>query len=190
MKSETSLKMRPIKKMPILAFIWTFSLFGQQDSGINQSKKHLPKFEEFPIVEVWQGPPAQVKLASREERMFRTTLREVAKQPPNLAGHYRFMVWGCGTMCEGGAVIDLKTGEVLPPPLARKKAGQEHWIFCTSKYENAGTEYRRDSSLFVVRCGAKADQDGNNTPATYYFILEQGHFRELLNVLGAGKFGL
>jgi hypothetical protein len=176
--------------MATLAFLWAFALLAQQNSRVNQGNKHLPKFEEFPIVEIWQGPPASVKLASSEERMFRTALRKAAKQPPNFAGHYRFTVWGCGMKCEGGAVIDLKSGEVLQPPLARNKAGEEHWIFCTSKYENGGTEYRSDSSLVVVRCGARTDKDGNNTPDTYYFVLEQGRFRELLHMPGVGKFGL
>jgi hypothetical protein len=71
-------------------------------------------------------------------------------------------------MCLGGAVIDLKTGEVVQPPLARPVRGEEHWIFCASMFENGGTEYHRESSLFVLRCGGKADQNGNTTPDTYY----------------------
>jgi hypothetical protein len=36
----------------------------------------------------------------------------------NFAGHYRLEVNGCGTMCYGGKVVDLFTGEAIPLPAA------------------------------------------------------------------------
>ena len=134
------------------------------------------------MTEEWTGPSAAVKLVSPEELLFRTSLREAAKQPPNFAGHFRFVSWGCGTNCLGGAVINLKTGEVAQPPLARNVRGEEHWIFCTSLFEKGGIEYRRESSLFIVRCGWKQDRNGNNTPDTYYFNFVGSEFRELVHI--------
>jgi hypothetical protein len=153
-----------------------------------QEQSKLPKFEDFSVSESWTGPPATVKLTSHEERLFRTALREAAKQPPNFAGHFRFVSWGCGTMCLGGAVVDLKTGEIVQPPLAKRVRGEEHWIFCTSMFENSGTEYRRESSLFVIRCGSKVDQNGNNTPDAYYFNFLDGQFTQLVHISRKGKF--
>jgi hypothetical protein len=135
----------------------------------DQNSQKLPIFEDFSVIEECNGPPAAFKWTWHEERLVRTTLREAAKQPPDFAGHFRFVSWGCGIMCLGGAVIDLKTGEVVQPPLARPVRGEEHWIFCASMFETGGTEYRRESSLFVLRCGGKSDQNGNNAPDTYYF---------------------
>lgn len=125
---------------------------------------------------------------SREERLFRTPLQEAAKQPPNFAGHFRFVSWGCGQNCSGGAVIDLRTGDVIQPPLAKRVRGEEHWIFCVSMFKNGGSEYRRESSLFILRCGYRQDQDGNNTPDVYYFNCVGGQFHELVHIPGAGKF--
>jgi hypothetical protein len=90
----------------VLGFFWAFALRGQQSEG-KQENKPLPRFEEFSVVEVWKGSPVPPKLISGEERMFRTALREAAKHPPDFAGHYRFAIWGCGTRCVGGAIIDL-----------------------------------------------------------------------------------
>lgn len=44
--------------------------------------------------------------------MFRTRLREAAKDKANFAGRYILTAWGCGTTCLMGAVIDAKTGNV------------------------------------------------------------------------------
>ena len=32
---------------------------------------------------------------------------------PNYAGHYRVVVWGCGTSCAMFAVVDLRNGKVI-----------------------------------------------------------------------------
>jgi hypothetical protein len=168
----------------VVSCVWILGLA----TGPEQNIEKLPKFEDFLVTEAWTGPPAVVKLTSHEEHLFKTSLREAAKQPPNFAGHFRFVPWGCGTFCSGGAVIDLKTGEVVQPPLAKRVLGEEHWIFCVSMFKNGGTEYRRESSLFVLRCGGKSDQDGNNTPDTYYFNFIGGQFRQLVHIPGAGKF--
>lgn len=152
--------------------------------GEEQRDQGLPKFEDFSVRETWTGPSATLRLTSPEERLFRTALREAAKQPPNFAGHFRFASWGCGTNCLAGAVVDLKMGEVVQPPLAKDVRGEEHWIFCTSTFENGGAEYRRESSLFILRCGWKQDRDGNNTPDTYYFNFDGTKFRELVHTSG------
>ena len=111
-----------IAKALVLGCVWILAL----STGPEQNSQKLPKFEDFPVTKAWTGPPAAVKLTSQEERLFRTALREAAKQPPNFAGHFRFVSWGCGTNCLGGAVIDLETGEVVQPPLAKRVRGEEH----------------------------------------------------------------
>jgi hypothetical protein len=132
-------------------------------------KKSVPKFDDYPVAETWQGTAASVQLTSRSEHLFRTQLREAARKPPDFAGHYRFAIWGCGTQCVGGALIDLGAGKVFQPPLAPKKAGEEHWIFCTDWDKTRGAEYRLDSRLFILHCGEEV----------YYFIWENSTFREI-----------
>lgn len=152
--------------MLLLFFFWPGGLRTQAS---NQESKAVPEFEEYSVAETWKGPPMPVRLTSREERMFRTTLQEAAKQPPNFAGHYRFVIWGCGTRCVGGALIDLRMGKIFPPPLGHKKPREEHWIFCTDWDKSKGAEYRLSSRLFILHCGEE----------THYFLWENNTYREI-----------
>lgn len=46
---------------------------------------------------------------------YRTALKDSAKKGPNFAGNYAIATWGCGTECQGIAVIDGKNGKVYFP---------------------------------------------------------------------------
>jgi len=118
--------------------------------------------------------------------MFRTNLAEGAKGPPTFAGHYRMTYWMCGSNCAAAALIDLDTGEVIPPPLAKPNGkGWERWIKCPASFEGTGDEFRLDSRLMIVRCGLNySERLQKNIPDTYYFVLDQGAFRQILFVPG------
>lgn len=137
--------------------------------GQGQDKKPVPKFDDYAVTETWEGPAPRVQLVSRSEHPFRAQLKEAAQKSPDFAGHYRFAIWGCGTRCVGGALIDLKTGRVFQPPLAHQKPGEEHWIFCTDWDKSKGVEYRLNSRLFVFRCGE----------VSRYFVWESDAFTEI-----------
>src|SRR5258708_39476447 len=91
-------------------------------------RRHPPRFEDFPVSENWNQSAAPLELTTRSERMFRTNLTNAAMEPANFAGHYRFTFWGCGSMCGAGALIDLQTGDVFPPPLGAHGNGWARWI--------------------------------------------------------------
>lgn len=69
----------------------------------------------MPKSEVYRGKPAAMVLDSKRVRMYRTVLREGAKQGPNFAGHYTIVTWGAGLGVFSMAVIDAKTGKVYFP---------------------------------------------------------------------------
>jgi hypothetical protein len=57
-----------------------------------------------------------VNLGSHKSaRMFRTNLRNAAKEGVNFAGHYILTGWGCGTNCSMWAIIDARNGRVYFP---------------------------------------------------------------------------
>jgi hypothetical protein len=142
----------------------------------------VPRFEDYPVKESWQGMRTPLNLTTRSERMFRTRLTNAAKETPNFAGHYRFATWGCGSECISGAVIDLQAGTVLSPPLATRVA---HFSVCQSAYENSGVDYRLDSRLIIVRCGLNySERLDQNVPDAYYFLLEDNRFRQILHLSG------
>ena len=58
-------------------------------------------------------PTGRVDLSDPRAFQFRTRLKEGAKEPPNFDGVYRVVLWGCGTACLSGAVIDERNGHVI-----------------------------------------------------------------------------
>lgn len=142
------------------------------------SSGNPPRFEDYPVIENWQGPNAPIKLFTPSERMFRTQLTTASKQPPDFAGHYRFAAWRCGSDCAAGALIDLKTGVVFSPPLGPKGGGWDRWIFCGGIVDGPYTDYRPDSSLMIVRCQEKIEGT-----TVHYLVWENTDFREILRVV-------
>lgn len=148
--------------------------------------KNPPRFEDYPVSETWNGTAAPLKLTTRSERMFKTQLTNAAKEPPNFAGHYRITYWGCGSNCSAGALVDLQTGEVFPPALAKSNGtGWERWIECTACFEGANDEFHLDSRLMIVRCGLNySERLQQNVPDVHYFVWEGGRFRQILFISG------
>lgn len=62
----------------------------------------------------------------KDARMFRTNLRNAAKEGVNFAGHYILTGWGCGTNCSQWAIIDARNGRVFFP----KEFEGVAWGFC------------------------------------------------------------
>lgn len=154
-------------------------------AAIALAQSHPPRFEDFPAATDWKGPGAALKLTTRSERLFRTRLLQAAKEPPNFATHYRFTVWGCGSECASGAIIDLATGQVIAPPLAKSGGAWMSFSVCQSAYEGSGVEVRPDSRLMVVRCGLNYDEQlQRNVPDVYFFLLEGEGFRKLAHFHG------
>jgi hypothetical protein len=141
-----------------------------------------PRFEDY-STEPWTGKPAPVIIRSRLERMFQTRLREAGKQLPNFAGHYNFVLWGCGANCVSGAIVDLQTGEALLSPFASKTGGP-HWNVCQSAFSSPVADFRIDSRLLVIRCGKTwIDRIKENLPDEYYFELNDGKFKLLSHLV-------
>jgi hypothetical protein len=74
--------------------------------------QRTPLFRDFPTGGIFAGRHSEPDLSSREAYNFRTRLREAAQEDVNFAGHYRVAIWGCGTSCVHGAVVDVISGHV------------------------------------------------------------------------------
>lgn len=125
----------------------------------------IPTFEDFSVRDHWTGPNANVKLVRPDERMFRTQLTKAAQEPPNLAGHYRIVGWGCGSLCAAGAIVDLKTGDVYAPPKSVERRGWGRWIFAGGFVDGPYLETRVGSRLVIVR---QQTQDAAFQEVRYY----------------------
>ena len=65
-------------------------------------------------VEPFAGEVSAVNFDSLPEaKLFQTTITEQSLEGPNFAGHYTVATWGCGTECQGFAIIDAINGDIV-----------------------------------------------------------------------------
>ena len=105
-------------------------------SGWTQQPKTRPDFKAYAVEKIYAGAPAAPKL-SRDQRTFRTMIREGAKSKVEFAGHYTIPRWGCGAGCSTFVIVDSLTGAVyngfnvadLPAAWIEKHGDQEQMEF-------------------------------------------------------------
>jgi hypothetical protein len=120
----------------------------------------MPIFEQYPADETFAGKPAVPVLKSARDREFRTQIQTQAAKGPNFDGRYAVVLWGCGSSCNGGALVDEKTGEVFNLPFAVLAAAPGP----------SGTgemvQFRKDSRLIVFR--GCPEEESTRCGAYYY----------------------
>ena len=126
-------------------------------SGVAQK---LPTFAQYGARDA-KIKTVRVNVAPKDAHLFRTNLRNAAKEGVNFAGRYVLTGWGCGTNCSQWAIIDGSTGKVYFP----KKFEGVAWGFCDLPKdkmpsdtpglsdEASGPLYYKKSSRLVVLTG-------------------------------------
>jgi hypothetical protein len=95
-----------------------------------------PRFEDYPVKDVFKGTPASLVLKIPEEWVLKdvfsdgvtngwgvfdgVTGKEFQRPGVNFAGHYVLVNFGCGQTdghCLGAAIVDVHTGRVYRPPV-------------------------------------------------------------------------
>jgi hypothetical protein len=126
------------------------------------------RFEDHPVETKKILRRAPVRLVTSFDREFRTRITDAAKEAPNFAGRYRIEIWGCGSGCANGALLDLESGSVYRLPLDYRSDG---WLEgCNMLGPDLG--FRLDSRLFVVTCASFA----------HYFVWNGERFTPLARV--------
>lgn len=132
--------------------IWLTSILGQT----NPPAKRVPRFEDYPVADIFTGSPVPPRLLKPEERRYRTAITNgvkkgygVLEEPegterpgPNFAGQYIVVQWGCGTECFQYALVDAKTGRIFQPPVPG-----EHQEYFDTGY----LDFRVRSRLMIVK---------------------------------------
>ena len=98
-----------------------------------------PSFNQYPAPDRMPAgqKPAVPILATARQRLYRTMIREGAKQGPNFAGHYTIAGWGCGSSCAGFAIVDAITGKTFDTPF--------------KYYEMEEISYNLNSRLLILK---------------------------------------
>lgn len=74
-----------------------------------------PTFGAFPTA-AWKPGNARPNLNTPDKRLFRTMIRLGARSGDAFGDRYRLATWGCGSACSQGALVDTRSGEVIPAP--------------------------------------------------------------------------
>jgi hypothetical protein len=111
-------------------------------------------------------------------RTYRTWFRSEVAKGPNFAGHYRVIVWGCGTSCAMFAVVNLNTGRVIEPSgfssVNTVYFDVDRKFFSNPKRDYWGFDFRYKSRLLVVIGGLDEDEEREGA---FYFVLEHEQLR-------------
>jgi hypothetical protein len=84
-------------------------------AALSVSGQRLPRFAEYGVRVERVGSITVDLRSHKDARMFRTNLRNAAKEGVNFAGNFILTGWGCGTNCSEWAIIDARTGRVFFP---------------------------------------------------------------------------
>ena len=131
---------------------------------LSESSSH--RFEDYPLRgSPYHGTPSAPDLGSaRFAHYYRTALRDGAALGPSFAGEWAVVIWGCGTGCQYGAMVNSRTGRVcwLPQEMSRR------------------AEFRLDSRLLVLSPVRPGDDIGPypaEDPFVWYFEWTGTQFR-------------
>jgi hypothetical protein len=141
--------------------LWKSSVIFVALLGGLTAQTPFPKFEDFPVKEIFKGTPAKPIFRTPAQRMFRTMIRQGAAAGPNFAGRYSVAQWGCGSGCVSMALVDAKTGVVFDVPfeaLAFWPGYEYQDVSEDPTPDKLGARFRLNSRLFVIR-GCKDELD-------------------------------
>ena len=98
--------------------LFLFKNIQQESYELNQYPKTVcdvvVEQNEKTNLEIFEGKPEVVDFSTNPEaELYKTTIKEQVAEGANFAGHYTVAAWGCGTECQGFAVIDATNGEII-----------------------------------------------------------------------------
>ena len=84
--------------------------------GVSASAQtRLPGFDQYPAkVERVRAKSINFK-GNPDAHRYRAVLTDALKHGVDFGGHYIIAIWGCGTACTAGGIIDARTGDVFWP---------------------------------------------------------------------------
>ena len=129
-----------------------------------QSATIAPSFEEYREPMVRSKPGAKAKIASDQDREFKTRIAEAWKQEVNFAGYHVLSTFGCGASCLMSFALDKNSGKVSWLPFT---------ICCWNSVETTAEPlaFKKDSRLVVVT-GSRNERG----KGVYYYEFKQRQF--------------
>jgi hypothetical protein len=141
--------------------------------------KKIPRFEDYPSVDTFEGKAHPPVLATPLDHNYKTRIRDTAAEGADFSGHFAIASWGCGTGCLEFVIVDLKSGTVYDPPFLGVGFHYARGDFDATPGWQCSTDsltYRRDSKLLVVEgCLIAGKQQCGRTS----LVMEGGKLRQV-----------
>lgn len=145
----------------IAVIVAVVMVWARGNDTVNQdSGPYLLNFSGFAVDSVYEGESAEVDFGSFPgAEIFRTRIVEGVQNGPNYAGKYAVIEWGCGTSCQGHAIVDVTNGEIVAYGLP-SALGAEYYATSTLLVINPPTrlpepipDYGREADYYEMRGG-------------------------------------
>ena len=119
--------------------------------GAQQPRERPPYFWEYPVNSIYKNKVGTVKISGRDQYLYRTRIKSLKGRTPDFAGHYVIDLWGCGTECLMGVIVDARTGRAHFLPFT---------ICCWEHYEDRNfrpVRYQLKSRMIIFE-GSRNEQ--------------------------------
>jgi hypothetical protein len=153
-----------------------------------------PRFEDYPVKDIFAGTPAAPKIVTPIQRKYRTRIREGVEKGwgvfqggfqngkeqdhpgPNFAGRMIVVQWGCGSPCLMMAMVDAVTGDVYLPPLSFASTFALP-LSCIGSWvpSNPDIALRQDSRLMVIKATPDCSHE-NHCSYAYYYVWQDNRW--------------
>jgi hypothetical protein len=151
-----------IRRFALAALLATaFAALGSDLAA--QGSKRVPRFEDYPVKEIYQGKSAPLVFETNEQRDSVIYYQAIADGGTNFAGHYAVATLSCGTGCIAADILDLRTGKLTSVPFENSGWTEAHDRF-------REIEFRRASRLIVF--AGRIDDKGPT--GWHFFVFNNG----------------
>jgi hypothetical protein len=158
----------------ILAAAWLAPLCLDASA---QARKRVPRFEDFPVKEIFQGKSAPLALETPEQQNSVIYYQAIADGGANFAGHYAVVPLTCGKDCIAADYLDLRTGKVISGEFVNSGWKEHHDAF-------REMEFRRGSRLIVF--AGQIDRKGPN--GWHFYVFDDGNLKRIHTIVTRGDF--
>jgi hypothetical protein len=140
-------------------------------------RKRVPRFEDYPVKEVFTGKSAPLVLETEDQRASATYYQAIADGGANFAGHYAVVILTCGNKCSGIEFLDVRTGRIIGNDLTNSGWKRTHDGF-------RDIEFRRASRLIAM--AGQIDEKGPS--GWHFYLFDNGKLRKVQRIVTRGDF--
>ena len=165
--------MRHATNIAVLAF----AVFCGTAIAAEAPGERVPHFADYPVkaASVRVARPIVPKNWDEDPRL--RLLDSVPRgSRTNFAGPHYMAVWGCGTACVVGAIVDARTGRIIPLPTV------SGWKEVHDDFQ--GIAFRNDSRLVVM----SGERNEKGYMGQHFYLFENGRLTFLKTVENDGNF--